>query len=65
MVKARTKCVENAIIRTRKETAEKFVKELLHLELGEDLFAVNVADIVYDKVEELAKEFGVEVESGE
>lgn len=28
MVKARTKCVENAIIRTRKETAEKIYDEL-------------------------------------
>lgn len=61
MVKARTKCVENAIIRTRKETAEKILVELYNIRdyYGESReYEIRIGE---EGLKELAKQFGVEI----
>lgn len=58
MVKARTKCVENAIIRTRKETAEKILNDLVGHTFEDDGWTWTVSK---EDIQWLADEYKVEI----
>ena len=58
-----TKYKENSIEQVRKETAREILNEIAHIEVGYNSNAQIIAFKVTDKLQELAKQYGVEVDS--